>query len=185
MHKTGESDIDDSKSTLDDSRVSSEASPQEGFEQRQLSEIMAQGLQGLPPHMRPEMTGSRPSSPSSTHSYMASNRSSLGSQPVYSLPALEQNVASSHDGSVVHSPSVPGSGWQSPSHRPVAQVEEYARPPHPDEYGRPPQPEEYGYDSHTQQYVQNAQNLYYQNTQTDPMQRLSQGLGQELWTPQQ
>jgi len=127
----------------------------------------------MPPHMRNEMANHspRPVSPANSHAYMPVNggRQTLTSHPVpYSLPnTLEPPTANgSQNGSVGGSPHLSGGGWQSPSHQslPGAQQPDYSYP-----------------DPNTQQYVQNAQNLYYQNTNMHQPQRM----GQDLWAQHQ
>lgn len=152
--------------------------------QRQTSEYYMNAMNGgmtMPHHMRNEMANHspRPVSPANSQAYLQVNgsRQSLTSHPgAYPLPnTLEPPTTngSSANGSVGGSPHVAGSGWQSPAHQTMAGAQQ------PD-YSYP--------DPNTQQYVQNAQNLYYQNTNMrrpqgtesmDPYQ--AQRLGQEMW----
>ena len=122
----------------------------------------------MPPHMRPEMASHSPRSvsPANSQAYLPVNGGrTLTSHPQsYPLPnTLEPPPANgSQNGSVNGSPHMPGSGWQSPAHAALtgAQQADYPYP-----------------DPNTQQYVQNAQNLYYQNTAMPPTQRM----GQDIW----
>lgn len=128
----------------------------------------------MPPHMRPEMANHSPrsASPSNSQAYIPVNGSrhpSLTSHPTgYALPnTLEPPAANgSQNGSVNGSPHISGGGWPSPGHPTLAG----------------PQHTDYPYpDPNTHQYVQNAQNLYYQNTSMPPAQRM----GQDLWAHHQ
>ena len=134
---------------------------------------MTNGGMTMPPHMRNEMANHSPrsASPANSQAYLPvnSSRSSLTSHPTtYPLPnTLEPPTANgSQNGSVNGSPHVTGSGWQSPSHQTLAGAQQ------PD-YSYP--------DPNTQQYVQNAQNLYYQNTNLHQPPRM----GQDLWSQHQ
>lgn len=128
----------------------------------------------MPPHMRPEMANHSPRSvsPANSQAYLPVNGSrhtSMTSHPnSYPLPnTLEPPAANgSQNGSVNGSPHMPGSGWQSPAHQALtgAQQADYSYP-----------------DASTQHYVQNAQNLYYQNTAMPTAQRM----GQDLWSHHQ
>jgi len=144
--------------------------------QRQSSDYylnaMSNGMT-MPPHMRNEMANHSPrsASPVSSHAYMPVNggRHPLTSHPnPYPLPnTLEPpTVNGSQNGSVSGSPHLQGNGWQSPSHQslPGAQQPDYSYP-----------------DPNTQQYVQNAQNLYYQNTSMHQPSRM----GPDLWAQHQ
>ena len=145
--------------------------------QRQSSDYYINAMNGgmtMPPHMRNEMSNHspRPSSPANAQAYMPvnGNRHGMTSHPTtYPLPnTLEPPTTnnSSQNGSAGGSPHISGSGWQSPAHQsmPGAQHPDYSYP-----------------DPNTQQYVQNAQNLYYQNTSMHPAQRM----GPDLWAQHQ
>lgn len=145
--------------------------------QRPQSDYYMNAMNGgmtMPPHMRPEMSNHSPRSVSPTNSsaYLpvsTSRHPSMTSHPsAYPLPnTLEPPAANgSQNGSVNGSPHIPGNGWQSPSTHGLqgAQQPDYSYP-----------------DPNTQQYVQNAQNLYYQNTNMQPAPRM----GQDMWTHHQ
>ena len=145
--------------------------------QRQSSDYYMNAMNGgmtMPPHMRNEMAhhSPRPASPANQQAYMPVNsgRQSMTSHPTtYPLPnTLEPPTTNgSQNGSVNGSPHIPGSGWQSPANQsmPGAQQADYSYP-----------------DPNTQQqYVQNAQNLYYHNTNMHQAPRM----GQDMWVHNQ
>lgn len=144
--------------------------------QRQSSDYYMNAINGgltMPPHMRNEMANHSPrsASPANSQTYIAVNgsRQPLTSHPTaYPLPnTLEPPTNNgSHSGSSGGSPHLAGSGWQSPAHQSIAGAQQ------PD-YSYP--------DPNTQQYVQNAQNLYYQNTNLHSSQRL----GPDMWAQHQ
>ncbi|KAF4554834.1 Zinc finger C2H2 type domain-containing protein 7 [Elsinoe fawcettii] len=128
----------------------------------------------MPPHMRPEMANHSPrsASPANSQAYIPVNGSrhpSMTSHPnAYPLPnTLEPPPANgSQNGSIGGSPHMPGSGWQSPSHQSLSSAPQH-------EYSYP--------DPNTQQYVQNAQNMFYNNSNMQPTQRM----GQDMWAHHQ
>ena len=144
--------------------------------QRQSSDYYMNAMNGgmtVPPHMRNEMANHSPrsASPANAQAYMPVNggRHPLTSHPTtYPLPnTLEPPTTNgSQNGSVGSSPHISGNGWQSPNHQSLPGAA------HPD-YSYP--------DPNTQQYVQNAQNLYYQNTNMHQAPRI----GQDMWVNNQ